>query len=233
MLEWDKNRIRQIHEFARNYNTQYTKSGHPLYYLDANGRYDSKERLLRLIEYTQKIKAFESIVLLEEPFPEAYRVDISEIPVRIAADESAHSDRDAAERIQMGYKAITLKPIAKTLSMSLKIAKIAYEKKIPCFCADLTVNPIMADINKCVAARLSPVEGVKIGIIETNGSQYYSDWERLKSYHPFNGADWIDSRKGIYNLNDDFYKSSGGILYCQSIIYLWLNKKGCFSCQII
>ncbi|MDF2685119.1 MAG: hypothetical protein K0S55_300, partial [Clostridia bacterium] len=24
-------------------------------------------------------------------------------------------------------------------------------------------------------------------------------------------ADWIDSNNGIYNLNDDFYKTSGGI----------------------
>jgi len=43
----------------------------------------------------------------------------------------------------MGYGAITLKPIAKTMSMSLKIAQLAYERSIPCFCADLTVNPIL------------------------------------------------------------------------------------------
>ncbi|MBU4200845.1 MAG: hypothetical protein KKG09_09570 [Verrucomicrobia bacterium] len=40
--------------------------------------------------------------------------------VRIAADESAHSVQDAKTRIDMGYNAIALKPIAKTMSMSLR-----------------------------------------------------------------------------------------------------------------
>ena len=77
-------------------------------------------------------------MLLEEPFPEDYKIDVRDIPVRLAADESAHSDRDVLERIELGYGAIALKPIAKTMSMSFKISKAAYEKVIPFFCADLT-----------------------------------------------------------------------------------------------
>ena len=37
------------------------------------------------------------------------------------------NDVDALKRIQMGYKAIALKPIAKTFSMSLKIAQLAHD----------------------------------------------------------------------------------------------------------
>ena len=86
-------------------------------------------------------------------------IDIRDIPVRIAADESAHTEKDALKRIQMGYRAIALKAIAKTLSMTMKIAQIAYENNVPCFCADLTVNPILMEWNKNIAARLSPFPG--------------------------------------------------------------------------
>ena len=73
-----------------------------------------------------------------------------DVPIRLAADESAHTDEDAIKRIQMGYHAIALKAIAKTLSMTMKIAQAAYERNIPCFCADLAVNPILVEWNKNV-----------------------------------------------------------------------------------
>ena len=47
---------------------------------------------------------------IEEPFPEEYKEDVSDIPVCLAADESAHSDKDVAERIKLGYKAVTEAP---------------------------------------------------------------------------------------------------------------------------
>ncbi len=45
---------------------------------------------------------------------------------------------DTAARIEQGYGAIAVKAIAKTLTM--KIAQLAHENKVPCFCADLTVK---------------------------------------------------------------------------------------------
>jgi L-alanine-DL-glutamate epimerase-like enolase superfamily enzyme len=151
-------------------------------------------------------------MIVEEPFPEDYEEDVSDLGVRIAADESAHSDKDALKRIQMGYGAIALKPIAKTLSMSLKIAKAAYEANIPCFCADLTVNPILVDWNKNVAARLSPLPGMNIGVLETNGHQNYKRWEEMAGFHPCAGAEWTKTIKGLFHLTNDFYTRSGGIL---------------------
>jgi len=159
--------------------------------------------------------------LLEEPFPEEAEIDVRDIPVRLAADESAHSDTDAARRIELGYGAIALKPIAKTMSMSLRIAALAHKKGVPCFCADLTVNPILVDWNKNVAARLAPLPGVKIGVVETNGHQNYRNWERMKSYHPRAGAPWTEMTRGLFHLDDDFYASGGGILE-QSEHYLGL-----------
>ncbi len=211
MLEWDKNRLKSIHEAVRDFETEYTEDGCIPYYLDANGNYDSKDRLMRLIEFAEKIGAKERIVLIEEPFPEEYKVDVSDIPIRLAADESAHSDKHTIERIQMGYRAIALKPIAKTMSMSLKIAKIAYENGIPCFCADLTVNPILVDWNKNVACRLGRLPGLKIGVLESNGHQYYKNWEKMKRYHPLYPASWIEHKNGIFTLDDEFYRCSGGI----------------------
>jgi len=211
MLEWDKNRLKEIHNLVKDIRTPYTDSGHIPYYLDANGRYDGKQRLLKLLSFAEKIGALDRIILLEEPFCEEFKEDISDIPARIVADESAHSDKDALERIHLGYTAIALKPVAKTMSMSLKIAKLAYENNIPCFCADLTVNPILVDWNKNVAARLAPLPGMKIGVLESNGRQNYRNWEQMKAAHPMAKASWTEPKDGTFNIDQSFYLHSGGI----------------------
>jgi len=211
MLEWDKQRLTEIHEVTKDRKTPYTENGHIPYYLDANGRYDSKDRLMKFLDHAEKIGALDRIILLEEPFPEEMEIDVSDIPVRLAADESAHSDTDALKRIEMGYGAITLKPIAKTMSMSLKIAKLTAKKNIPCFCADLTVNPILVDWNKNVAVRLPALPGMKIGVVESNGHQNYKNWETMKSYHPFHGATWTETQNGIFTIDKYFYQKNGGI----------------------
>ena len=211
MLEKDKARLTAIHQAIGHVTTTHTKDGKLPYYFDANGRYEKKETLLRLLDHAKKIGAFDQIAVVEEPFPEEYEVEVGDLGVRIAADESAHTDKDAARRIQMGYKAIALKAIAKTLSMTMKIAQLAHENKIPCFCADLTVNPILVDWNKNVAARLAPFPELGIGLLETNGHQNYKNWDKMLRYHPRFGASWTKTRDGVFNLDQDFYDSSGGI----------------------
>ena len=49
--------------------TSHTKNGKLPYYFDANGRYQKKETVLRLLDHTRKIGAFDQIALIEEPFP--------------------------------------------------------------------------------------------------------------------------------------------------------------------
>jgi L-alanine-DL-glutamate epimerase-like enolase superfamily enzyme len=212
MLEKDKARLTEIHKAIGHYRTSHTASGKLPYYFDANGRYEKKETLLKLIDHAKKIGAFEQIALIEEPFPEHAEIDVTDIPVRLASDESAHTDVDAKERIQMGYRAIALKAIAKTLSMTMKIANVAKQNNVPCFCADLTVNPILVDWNKNVAARLDPFPGLGTGLLETNGHQNYKNWKTMESYHPFANADWRKTQGGVFNLNDEYYNVSGGIL---------------------
>ncbi len=212
MLEKDKQRLSEIHKTIGHYRTEHSDNGKLPYYFDANGRYEKKETLLKLIDHAKKIGAFEQLAIIEEPFPEEAEIDVSDIPVRLAADESAHTDKDAVERIQMGYKAIALKAIAKTLSMTMKIANVAKEENVPCFCADLTVNPILIDWNKNVAARLDPFPGLGTGLLETNGHQNYKNWATMESYHPFANAEWRKTNRGVFNLDDDFYEKSGGVL---------------------
>ena len=212
MLEKDKARLTEIHNAIGHYQTTHAKNGKLPYYFDANGRYENKETLLKLIDHAQKIGAFDQIAVIEEPFPEELKIDVSDIPLRLVADESAHTDADAVERIEMGYQAIALKAIAKTLSMTLKIANVAKQHNIPCFCADLTVNPILIDWNKNVAARLDPFPGLGTGLLETNGHQNYKNWKQMESYHPYTDARWRKTIDGVFNTDDDFYKTSGGIL---------------------
>lgn len=210
MLAWDMERLTVLHRLCADRTTPYTDSGRVLYYLDANGRYDTTDRVLRLLDHADRIGALDRVVLFEEPFAEENKVAVHDIPVRVTADESVHNVHDAVERIELGYRAITLKPIAKTLSVTLQVAKAAHERGIPCLCADLTVNPWMVDWNKNLAARLAPLPGLKVGIIETNGHQNYANWERMRSYHPEGCAGWTHSVNGVYLLDDAFYARSGG-----------------------
>jgi len=212
MLEKDKARLTAIHQAIGNIRTSYTQNGKLPYYFDANGRYEKKETLLKLIDHARKIGAFDQIAIIEEPFPEELEIDVKDIPVRLAADESAHTVEDALKRIDMGYRAMALKAIAKTLSMTMRIAQAAYERNIPCFCADLTVNPVLIEWNKNVAARLGAFPGIgELGLVESNGHQNYRNWNTMLTYHPRKDAPWVGVKRGVYELDEEFYKSGGGI----------------------
>ena len=211
MLEKDMKRMDIIHKKLKNIEAKNSPDGKILYYLDANGRYQEKETLCRYLDHCKKIGAFERLLIVEEPFPEELKEDVSDIDVQLAADESAHTDKDALERIEMGYSVIALKPIAKTLSMTMKILKIAHERDIPCICADLTVNPVLVDWNKSIAARLKPIPGLKDGLLETNGGQNYKNWESMIGYHPMGRASWNKPISGIFKLGEEFYSESAGI----------------------
>ena len=113
MAAWDCARLEQIHAVAKDYRTPCTKDGRVLYYLDANGRYDNKERLRLLLDHADRIGALDRIALLEEPFAPGDETDVSDLPVTVNADESAHSVEDVRRRLALGYRAVALKPIAK------------------------------------------------------------------------------------------------------------------------
>jgi len=139
MLEWDKGRALEIHNAVKDMATDYTESGRIVYYFDANGRYDTKERLCELVRFLEEHGIAERTVLFEEPFAEENEIFIGDIPICFAADESAHSLADVKRRIELGYKAITLKPIAKTPSVTIEMANAAYSAGVECFCADLSI----------------------------------------------------------------------------------------------
>ncbi|MEZ4810691.1 MAG: mandelate racemase/muconate lactonizing enzyme family protein [Allomuricauda sp.] len=211
MLEKDMRRMQLIHNILGSGQANVDGERKIVYYMDANGRYESKDALRRLLDHCKKIGAFDQIAIVEEPFPESFDEDVSDLGVRIAADESAHTDREALKRIEMGYTGIALKPMGKTLSMTLKIAKLAHDRNVPCFCTDLTVNPVLVDWNKSIAARLKPFPGQNVGLLETNGPQNYKNWESMIGYHPRGKAPWNQAQKGLFVLGEDFYAESGGM----------------------
>jgi L-alanine-DL-glutamate epimerase-like enolase superfamily enzyme len=212
MLEKDMARLSAIHNAVGHRETPHTADGKLPYYFDANGRYETKELFQRLLDHAKGIGAFEQIAVVEEPFPEHADIEVGDMGVTIAADESAHTDRDVAKRIEMGYGAVALKAIAKTLSMTMKMAQIASENDVPCFCADLTVNPILIDWNKNVSARLAPFPGFSVGLLETNGHQNYRNWDLMRSYHPNGEAPWTQVSNGLFTCGPAFYDRCGGIL---------------------
>ena len=211
MLENDKKRINVIHNIAKNYKSKYSKSGNILYYLDANGQYDTINRVNELINYLKEIGAYDNVVLFEEPFDEFNEINVSSLPIRVVADESVHSENDVLKRINLGYKAIALKPIAKTLSETLKILKIANDNNIICFCADLTVPPIMVEWNKQVASRIDTLPELNVGIMESNGKQNYVNWKELTKLSPLYNKLNLGEVNGVYTLTDEYFDLSGGI----------------------
>ncbi len=224
MLAWDKERIWRIHQTLKDIKTPETESGRILYYLDANGRYDHLERIKELLDYAGEIGMLERIVVLEEPFAEENTCDVRGLPVMVAADESAHSPEDVKKRIALGYRAIALKPIAKTLTVTFRMIEEAMKTHTPCFCADLTVGPYMAEINKAIAARLCPLPGLKIPAMESNGWQNYRNWEEMKTYHSICQGRWSKLCGGYYELNDEFYNRAGG-MFEESLHYRQLALK--------
>jgi L-alanine-DL-glutamate epimerase-like enolase superfamily enzyme len=211
MLEKDIAFLTAVHSAIGHYETPYTKNGKIPYYFDANERYDEKSTLQRFLDHAKKIGAFEQIAVVEEPFGERNDVYVGDLGVTIAADESAHTVADAAKRIEQGYSAIAVKAIAKTLSETMRITQLAHEKKVTCFCADLTVNPILVDWNKNIAARLAPFPNIGIGLQETNGHQYYKNWNTMMTYHPRASGTWTQTKQGVYITDQSFYDESGGI----------------------
>ena len=212
MLQKDMERLTQIHSALKDLRTENTTSGKVFYTMDSNGRYEKKETLARYLDHAKKIGAFEHILIYEEPLHTSNNENVKDLGIIIGADESVHKEADAIKRIEQGYGAMVLKGIAKTLSESMKIAKVAYDHNTPCLCADLTVNPILIDWHKNLAARLQPFPKLGTGLMETNGNINYANWDNMQRYHPYYGAEWTKIKSGGFELTDDFYKTSGGIL---------------------
>lgn len=211
MLEKDKNRLTEIYEALRDLKGNNLNNGKITYTLDSNGRYEKKETLQRLIDHAEKIGMTQDILFIEEPLVEDNEENVAGLGVRIAADERAHDEAAALKCIDLGYEAIIVKGIAKSLSVTLKIAKLAHEKNIPCACSDLTVNPALLEWHKNLAARLAPFPGIGMGLLETNGDMNYSNWNKMKNYLPQAGSSWSDIYQGVFNLNNAYFQTSGGI----------------------
>lgn len=211
MLKADMERLTEIHNTLKNFRTDRIKNGKLIYTIDANARYEKKETVQRYLDHAKKIGAFDQIMLFEEPLQEHNEENVGDLGIRIGADESVHSEQDALRRLEQGYSAFVLKGIAKTLSQSMKIAKLAQEHNVPCMCADLTVNPILVDWHKNLAARLAPFPGLGMGMMETNGDMNYINWKKMVNYHPAAGASWMNTQDGVFQLSKDFYTRSGGI----------------------
>ncbi|MEO6527211.1 MAG: enolase C-terminal domain-like protein [Gemmatimonadaceae bacterium] len=211
MLERDIQRLTAVHRAVGDTRNRHSSDGKLRYDIDPNQRYERKETLLRLLDAARRIGALDQVALVEEPFPDENDESVRDVPVIVVADESVTRVSDATRRIEQGYGGFALKGIAKTLSETLKIAKLAHERRLICMAADLTVNPVLVDWNKNVAARLAPLPGFTSGMMETNGHQQYRRWSEMSRHHPCGDASWRRVDNGVFVLDDSFYARSGCI----------------------
>jgi L-alanine-DL-glutamate epimerase-like enolase superfamily enzyme len=212
MFARDCVRLREIHAALAGASAAYSNSGKLLYYLDANGRYESPEWILRLLDFLDRIGMLEQVLLIEEPFPEEEDFEVEDLPVTVAADECLHGVEDVNRRLDQGYGVITLKAAGKTLSMSLDMAVAAAARRIPCMVADSCCVPLLLGWNLNLAARLPSLPGMRCGLLESNGPDSYRNWDKMVRAHPCAGARWLEANNGYFELDDDFYASSAGIL---------------------
>jgi len=225
MLARDVQLLERVHRAVGDRGTPATADGRVRYYIDANGRYPDSETLLDFLGHAERLGARERILLLEEPFAVGTGLGVGELGLTAAADEMIEEPADVAAAAELGYRAVALKPAAKTLSRTLAVALAAGRAGMACFCADLTVNPVLLEWNRNVAARLAPLPGLGLGLLETNGEQLYRDWPRLESYHPQPDGPWRRAESGVFELREDFYAASGG-LFTDSRHYCGLFSEG-------
>lgn len=211
MLQKDMDRLSEIHRTIGSRDLPGSPSGKPLYYLDANGRYETRDALERMIDHLDAIGALDRVVVVEEPFPPEARVDVGDLPVRVAGDESVESEGDVKRLADQGFRAIAVKPAGKTLSASLRAVKTARSLGLDCFVADSACVPQLVDWNRNVAARLPAIPGVRHGMLESNGADHYRNWQRMLDEHPCRDAAWLVPQGGVYTLGADFYDNAGCI----------------------
>lgn len=211
MVAKDQAWLTQIHTLAKNHETPMTDSGHILYYLDANGRYEKKESMAQLLDHAEKEGILDRIMLIEEPFQNPETTDVLGLPTRFAGDESLHTVEDVRTRLEQGYGAMAIKPAGKTLSLAFRMVEAASQVNVPCFVADNACVPVLVEWNKNVAARLPAFPGIRGGLMESNGPESYGTWDQLLSEYPLPDASWLRSQKGAFVLDENYYAQSGGI----------------------
>jgi len=211
MLQKDMARLSEIHRLTGDYETDMTESGKVLYYLDANGRYQTRDAFMCLLDHADKIGMLERIALIEEPFAEEAQLDVGGFPCLVAADESVHTVDDIKERAHQGYTALAIKPAGKTLSMGFKSVKAAMELGLACYVADNACVPILVDWNRIFVSHLPAFPSLKCGVLESNGPDSYPNWDEQLARHPFAGAPWLKPVRGRFVLNEDYFEIGGGI----------------------
>jgi hypothetical protein len=50
-----------------------------------------------------------------------------------------------------------------------------------------------------------------MGLLESNGHQNYRNWPTMLQYHPCCNAGWTKTKRGVFELDRDFYDKSGGL----------------------
>lgn len=176
-----------------------------LLYLDINGRYWKARHLDRLVRHCEHLKLLERVCLVEEPYPARSRIKVASCPVPVAADESLCEVADVARRRELGYRAVTLKPAGKTLSLSLRMAEEAARHGMILLVGDSSTTPALFDWNRNVAARLPAFPGLPGPLIEWNGPQLYRNWRTLLRQHPARNEKWLLPQAGAFNLAPSFY----------------------------
>jgi hypothetical protein len=211
MLRRDVEWLDRIHALASGFETEMTDSGRVLYYLDANGRYERKETMTRLLDHCERTGILERVILVEEPFSRPDELDVHGLPARFAGDESVESAADVATRVEQGYGALAVKTAGKTVSRCFRMVEaVAGLGALP-FVADNACVPVAVDWNRNFAARLPAFPGLPGQLLESNGPENYAHWEELLAELPFPTAPWLRPRRGAFVLGDEYYATGGGI----------------------
>jgi hypothetical protein len=84
--------------------------------------------------------------------------------------------------------------------------KAARQSGCGVLCADLTVNPFLAEWNKQFAALSPALSTMKVGCIEINGDANYVNWAQMRALVP-EGYAVTEEANGAFELKDEFFSS--------------------------
>ena len=87
----------------------------------------------------------------------------------------------------------------------------ARRRGVQCFCADLTVNPKMVEMNKLFASHLPMIMGMNIGVFESNGSQNYLNWVQMQAQSGLTEKSFAHMQRGRFILDEAYYRCEGNV----------------------
>ncbi|MFQ9681522.1 MAG: hypothetical protein ACLRZH_16775 [Ruthenibacterium lactatiformans] len=178
MLAWDIGRLRTVHTAAAGFTTPYTECGRPVYYLgqrplSGQGISAALSGCCGQDGRAGAHRAAGGAVCGDRPEP------VHGLPVRVAGDECPQRTGRCLPDPGIRLFGHRLQTHCKNAVRHAGDGARGAEKRRGVLLRGPDGAACALDWNMSLAARLPRVPGLRVGVVESNGPQNYTDWRRL------------------------------------------------------